>query len=142
MAKRPDRLATVTLAAFGSESGAPANAAIKKAVSAAHSSPKDQESAERPRPSTMTASAVVATAAERKTGIASTLVAAPCSWVTNATAASTKLPVTCATNNPNSASAVQLSTKPAVKLSNSGTTAGTGRCRGTRAWLMASVSVD
>ena len=36
--------------------------------------------------------------------MASTLMTMPCSLVTNETAASTKLPVSCATNRPNSAS--------------------------------------
>jgi hypothetical protein len=56
--------------------------------------------------------------------------------VTIATAVSTKLPVTCATNNPNSASTVKLSMNPAVKLSSGGMIAGT-RCRdGTKSSLM------
>src|SRR5262245_9326167 len=136
MAKRPSRLATTTTAAFGSESGAPISTAARNPVSTAHSSPKAQAIAARPRRSTSTASAVVTTAAKRNTGIASTLVTAPCSLVTKATAASTKLPVTCATNNPNSASAVQASTKPAVKPSSGGIATGTGRGAGRKASLM------
>ena len=79
---------------------------------------------------------VVATAASRNTGIASSFVSAPCSFVTMAAAASTKLPVTCATNSPNSARTVKLSIKPAVKLKSGGTIAGGRGRRKTRSSLM------
>ena len=45
----------------------------------------------------------VSAAANRKATIASTLPVMPRSWVTSSAPAVTKLPVTCATNNPNKA---------------------------------------
>src|SRR6516225_1007881 len=96
MANRPSRLAAVTLAALGSESGAPINAVRRKPVSTAHSSPKSHASAARPRRSSITARLVVAAAA------------------------STKLPVTCATKSPYRARKVKLSRNPAVKLRSGG----------------------
>ena len=52
--------------------------------------------------------------------------------------ASTKVPVTCATNIPNSARTVKLSMKPAAKLSSGGSAAGTGCGRGAKTSLMIS----
>ena len=136
MANRPSRLAAVTLAALGLASGLPSNAVSRKPVNTAHSNPSTHVSAARPRRSSRTARMVVATAASRNTGIASSFVSAPCSFVTMAAAASTKLPVTCATNSPNSARTVKLSIKPAVKLKSGGTTAGGRGRRKTRSSLM------
>src|SRR5215831_7626976 len=136
MANRPSRLAAVTLAALGLASGAPINAVSRKPVNTAHSNPNTHASAARPRRSSMTARMVVVTAASRNTGIASSFVSAPCSFVTMAAAASTKLPVTCATNSPNSARTVKLSMKPAVKLKSGGTIAGGRGRRKTRTSFM------
>src|SRR5260370_1470097 len=122
MANRPSRLAAVTLAALGLASGLPINAVSRKPVNTAHSNPSTHVSAARPRRSSRTARMLVATAASRNTGIASSFVSAPCSFVTMAAAASTKLPVTCATNSPNTARTVKLSMKPAGNLRSGGTT--------------------
>src|SRR5262249_16996991 len=54
-------------------------------------------------------------------------------------ALSTKLPVTRATNNPNSASTVKLSMNPAVKLRSGGTIVGRRRRDGSKSSLMADV---
>ena len=128
MANSPSRPAAATLNAPGSESGAAIRTMSRKPVSTMHSNPKTHGSGARPRCSSITATTVVITPASRNTGTASPFVSAPCSLVTIATAVSAKLPVTCATNSPNSASTVKLSMNPAVKLRSGGMIAGT-RCR-------------
>jgi hypothetical protein len=65
--------------------------------------------ADRPRATRLTIT-VVATPATKNAGIAKSLINAPFWCVTKSVPASTKLPVTCATNSPNSARKVQLST--------------------------------
>ena len=133
MANSPSRLAAATLTALASASGAPINIVSRKPVSTAHSSPKIHGSAARPRRSRTTARTVVIMPASRNTGTASALMSEPCSFFTNATAMSTKLPVTCATKKPNSASTVKLSMNPATKLRSGGTIAGRRRRDRTRA---------
>src|SRR5215470_2359730 len=136
MAKSPSRLAATTLAAPASASGAPISTTRRKAVRTAHSKPNIHGSGARPRRSSVTATKVVIMPAKRKIGTANTFVSTPCSCRTAAAAMSTKLPVTCATNNPNSASTVKLSMKPAVKLRSGGTIAGTRRRNGRKSSLM------
>src|SRR5205809_1022439 len=101
MANSPSRLAAATLMASGSESGAPINTTRKKAVRTAHSKPNIHGRGVRPRRSSLTAMTVVIMPATRKIGIANTFVSTSCSCRIAAAAVSTKLPVTCATNNPN-----------------------------------------
>src|SRR5947208_1713395 len=139
MANSPSRLAAATLMASGSESGAPINTTRKKAVRTAHSKPNIHGRGVRPRRSSLTAMTVVIMPATRKIGIANTFVSTSCSCRIAAAAVSTKLPVTCATNNPNSASTVKLSMNPAVKLKSGGTMVGGRRRDGSKSSLMADV---
>ncbi len=117
----------------------PTSTASRKPVSTAHSNPKSPCQRARGRGArASTARTVVITPPPAGTpGSRAACVSAPCSLVTMATAASTKLPVTCATNSPNSARTVKLSMKPAAKLSSGGTDGRRPRCwRGTSTSLM------